>query len=323
MALINDNDMEVIMKADQEEVIRKMLNDRLYSLIKLPVKKPDKIIGKYSSSIFVSYMNDYLERSLAIREVGSKALYEDCEYYLCMYYSRGIDEEKKGIFQHILDRHMTQIGEVTYLSIDELIDFLKGKEFVLITNYMHYGNMEALKIDDFLEDILFLWENRDDEFILREERCEVRIYLTEIDDGHANDSNLMRLMDVRKLKLEQKIIRILKDKSKRFNPEGYYSVEYATQSETVQSSNFTTKFHSNTTWEADPINYVYVRVSAFVLPGKGSADVFENAPKKRLTSDIDGKKYVIDSIHFNSDTFSDIEEFGKYMDSYFLYFGID
>ena len=31
MATINDNDMEVIMNADQEDVIRDMLNDRLYS----------------------------------------------------------------------------------------------------------------------------------------------------------------------------------------------------------------------------------------------------------------------------------------------------
>ena len=323
MALINDNDMEVIMKADQEEVIRKMLNDRLYSLIKLPVKKPDKIIGKYSSSIFVSYMNDYLERSLAIREVGSKALYEDCEYYLCMYHSRGIDEEKKGIFQHTLDRHMTQIGEVTYPPIDELIDFLKGKEFVLITNYMHYGNMEALKTDDFIEDILLSWENREDEFIRRDEKCEIRIYLTGMDDGQVNDSSLMRPMDVRKLKLEQHILSILKDKSQKFNPEGYYSVEYATQSETVQSSNFTTRFHSNTAWEADPINYVYVRISAFVLPGKVSFEDIDNTPQRRVTTDFDGKNYFIDSIHFNSDIFSDIAEFEKYMDSYFCYFGMD
>ena len=188
---------------------------------------------------------------------------------------------------------------------------------------MYYGNVEALKTDDFLEDILFLWENREDEFILREERCEVRIYLTEIDDGHTNDSNLMRLMDVRKLKLEQTIIRILKDKSKRFNSEGYYSVEYATQSETVQSSNFTTRFHSNTAWEADPINYVYVRISAFVLPGKVSLEDIDNTPQRRVTTDFDGKNYFIDSIHFNSDIFSDIAEFEKYMDSYFCYFGMD
>ena len=66
MEKINDNDMEVIMKANQENVIRKMLNDRLYCLIKLPPNKPDKIVGKLSSSIFVSNMNNFFARSLAI-----------------------------------------------------------------------------------------------------------------------------------------------------------------------------------------------------------------------------------------------------------------
>ena len=322
MAKINDNDMEVIMKADQEEVIRKMLNDRLYCLIKLPAKKPDKIIGKYSSSIFVSFINSCLGRSLGIRDVGSNSLYEECEYYLCMYHSRGIDEKKREIFIKQPGK-IAEIGEVIYPSIDELISFLKGKEFVLITNYMHYGNMEAMKTEDFLEDILLIWENRENEFIRREEKCEVRIYLNEIEDGNSEKSNIMSSVDIRKLKLEQSILKILEKKSRKLFQEDYYSVEYETQSEDVQSVNFTTRFHSNTAWEADPINYVYVRLSAFVLPGKAPVEEFKNTPKKKSTASCDGKNYLIDSIHFNSDIFDDVEEFSKFIDSYFFYFAMD
>ena len=321
MAKINDNDMEVIMKADQGNVIRKMLEDRLYCLIKLPRNKPKNIIGDFSSSIFVGKMNNFLVRSLAIRDIGSKSLYEESEYYLCIYYIRRLDE--KDIFQRQPCEKILSIGEYTYPSVEELLDFLRGKEFVLITNYMHFGNIEALKTKDFFKKILLLWENRDNEFIYREEKCEIRIYLNEIDDGCSDKSSVMRIIDVRKLKLEQSILGVLKKKSRKYNPEEYYSVEYETHSETVQSSNFATRFHSNTNWEADPINYVYVRISAFVLPGKASVDVFENAPKKKITSDIDGNKYVIDSIHFNSDIFDDIAEFGEFIDTYFLYFGLD
>ena len=53
MAKINDEDVEVIMKADQEDVIRKKLKDRLYSLIKLPKIKPENIIGNISSTMKV------------------------------------------------------------------------------------------------------------------------------------------------------------------------------------------------------------------------------------------------------------------------------
>ena len=323
MEKINDNDMEVIMKANQENVIRKMLNDRLYCLIKLPPNKPDKIVGKLSSSIFVSNMNNFFARSLAIRDVGSKSLYEECEYYLCMYHSRGIHEENKKIFQTKPSEKILLFGEFSYPSVEELLDFLKGKEFVLITNYMYFGNMEAIKSEDFLKDILLIWENRKNEFIRREEKCEVRIYLNEIDNGCSDKSNVMCPMDVRKLKFEQHALRILGEKSKKYYPDEYYSVEYETQSETVQSGNFITRFHSNIYWEADPINYIYVRVSAYVLAGKVPVDILKNTPKKQITSDNDGKKYVIDSIHFNSDIFSDIAEFDKFIDSYLGYFGID
>ena len=249
--------------------------------------------------------------------------YEECEYYLCIYNERGIDEEKRKYFKKAPSREILSIGEFTCPPIDELIDFLKGKEFVLITNYMHYGNMEALKTKDFLECILFIWENRENEFIRREEECEVRIYLTGVDDGYADDQPIMIPIDVRKLKLNQRIRSILREKSKKYNPEGYYSVEYETRSENVQSADFTTRFHSNTAWKADPVNYVYVRISAFVLPGKASSEEFANTPKKKITTDCDGKNYVIDSIHFNADIFSDLAEFAEFLDSYFYYFGVD
>ena len=41
MAIINDNDMEIILKGNQEETIRKMLKDRLFCLIKMPAKKTE------------------------------------------------------------------------------------------------------------------------------------------------------------------------------------------------------------------------------------------------------------------------------------------
>ena len=321
MAKINDEDMELIMKADREDVIQKMLNDRLYCLIKLPKIKPDNIIGDISSTIFVSNMNGYLVTSLAIRDIGSKSLYEECEYYLCIYFKRGFEE--KEIFQTQPCSKIQSIGEFSYPTVDELIGFLKGKELVALENYMSYGNREALKTKMFLKEALLIWENRENEFVIREEQCEVRIYLTGIDGECSDVSNHLIPIDVRKLKLEQTILRILREKSHNNFPEDYYSVEYETCSETVQAVNFTTRFHSNTAWEADPINYVYVRISAFVLPGKASVDEYENAPKKQITSDIDGNKYMIDSIHFNSDIFDDISEFGEFMDMYFYYFGYD
>ena len=140
MVKINDKDMEVIMHTTQEDVIRKMLKDRFYCLIKLPTKKPDKIIGKYSSSIFVSHMNSYLGRSLAIRDVGSKSLYEECEYYLCVYRKRGHEDKSIEIFKRQIDRCTALVEEATYPSVDELITFLNGKELFLMAVFYAIQN---------------------------------------------------------------------------------------------------------------------------------------------------------------------------------------
>ena len=49
MAIICDNDMEIILKGSSEETIRKMLDDRLFALLKIPVKK--KHSSPYSSTV--------------------------------------------------------------------------------------------------------------------------------------------------------------------------------------------------------------------------------------------------------------------------------
>ena len=154
MAIICDNDMEIILKGNEEETIRKMLDNRFFALMKMPVKKNNT--SDFSSSVFVGHISDSMSRTFAIRIAGTKTLYEDCEYYLTMYYKRGICEEMRGYFEKNLKRKEDDFISVTYPTVDELLSFLNNKELVLITNYMHYGNFEALKNKDFLEDILFL-----------------------------------------------------------------------------------------------------------------------------------------------------------------------
>ncbi len=75
MSIVNDNDMENILKGAQElDVIRKMLDNRLFCLIRMPSEKPKKIISDFSSSVFVGSMNNGLRRSFAIRNEGLKTL---------------------------------------------------------------------------------------------------------------------------------------------------------------------------------------------------------------------------------------------------------
>ena len=99
MEKIADNDMEIILKGNQEKVIRKMLDDRCFCLIKMPAEKPERCISRFSSSVFVGHMNSYgITRSFSIRRTGSKMPYENCEYYLSIYEKRGCDEEREKYF---------------------------------------------------------------------------------------------------------------------------------------------------------------------------------------------------------------------------------
>ena len=325
MAIINDNDMEIILKGNQDEAIRKMLKARLFCLIKMTAKKPERITSPCSSSVSVGRLNNWSFRSFAIRKDGSKTLYSDCEYYLSIYEKRGTDEELSGYFEKRIERIKEYTISITYPSVDELLSFLKDQELVLITNYMHYGNFESFKAEDFLSELLLLWKDSESKFFRREEFCDIRVYLSRVEEDGAYPEYGLYNEDVREFDIRKRIVNmLLKSCKEDYGDEMFYSVEYEAQSEGVQAAYFATRFHSNTCWDADPVNIVNARISAFVLPGTTSLRKAKKLPMKKMTqNETSGSKYMIDCIHCNSDVFADMEEFKEYIDSYFAYFGMD
>jgi len=323
MAKIADNDMEIILKGNQEKVIRKMLDNRWFSLIKMPATKSERCISPVSSSVFVGSMNGFFARTFAVRNDGSKTAYGDCEYYLSINNKRGLDEETKGYFDRSADRMIKECGSRTNPTLDEVVDFLKGKELVLITNYMHYGNFEQMKVNDFLEDLLLLWKDSESDFIRRNETADMRVYLSRLDDSPLSGYGFYP-DDIREFDIRKRIVKLLEKRSKKhFDDEQYYSAEYESRTEDIQAAYFVTRFHSNRAWDADPVNVVNVRMSAYVLPGTVPRKSVENLKKKKTRKEKTKEEFVIDSIHFNSDIFYDMDEFEKYLDSYFVYFGLD
>ena len=325
MATISDNDLEIILKGSQEEVIRKMLDNRLFCLIKLPVVKPKPMISVCSSSVFVGRMNSGMGRSFAIRNERSKIIYGDCEYYLSIYYQRGTDDENKGYFERRLEWRKPCCVSISYPSPDELMTFLNGKELVLITNWMNYGNMEAYKVKDFMDRLLFIWKECGSKYIRKDEFCDVRVFLTRVEDESSYPDYGLYCEDVRKFDIRHRIVGQFSKKSKEFfDDENYYCAEFETQTDDIQAAYFLTRFHSNTCWDADPVNIVNVRISAFVLPGTISPKKAKKLPlKKKTRNEVTGAEYMIESIHCNSDIFTDFDEFKEYVDKYLAYFAYD
>ena len=322
MAIINDNDMEIIVKGNQEKVIRKMLTNRFFCLLKMPVNKSEEHISPVSSSVFVGFMNDLgFVRSLAIRDSGSKTAYGDCEHYLSIYISRGKDPNERKMFNRNMERRKKQCISVTTPTIKELLSFLDGKELVLITNYRSYGNMEACKLDSFLNELLMLRDEKEFGFILRDENCDIRIYLSRISGDAPHQEHRLCMEDVGSLDIGQRIIDLLHEKSKEIYKEKYYSVELESRSKDTKALYFVTRFHSNNRWKADPVVIVTARIAAFVLPGHvfcPEAGIL--SPMKITKSIVTDKEYVIDAIHFNSDICYDIAEFEDLIDTHFWYF---
>lgn len=322
MAIICDNDMEIIVKGSSVETIRKMLDNRLFALIKMPVKKNHS--SPFSSSVFVGHISDSISRTFAVRIAGTKTVYEDCEYYLTMYNKRGINEESKCWFEKNLKRKELDSVSVTYPTVDKLIECLKDKDLVLITNYKHYGHFESLKNRDFLEYILFLWDDSESKYIPIDDFCDVRIYLTRVNDD-TNQENSFHPEDVRNFDVRKRTVGLFENFSKKyFFGDQYFSAEYEAQAKGVQAAYYVTRFHSNHEWDADPVNIINARFSVFILPGTVQPEKAMKLPADKKTKDlVTGAEYMIDSIHFNSDIFYDFTEFEKYIESYFCYIQFD
>ncbi len=326
MAIINTNDMEISIRGKEKKAIYELIKDRLFCLIKMPAKKTEKISSKYSSSIFASFMKS-MSRTFAIRDIGLKTLYEECEYYLSVYYKRGTDAESKEIFERNMNKIIVYSTSAIYPTEEELVSFLNDKELVLITTEMRYGNFEAFKIKDFLDNVWFLRKNDVSDFIRRDEICEVRVYLSRANNEVDVAEHRLGLKNICELDIGRRIADIFRKKSEyfyKFFGNKYYSMEFMSQAKDIQAMYFVTRFHSNEAWEADPINIVTARITAFILPGTISCvEDDKHLTKKKITKGINGEKFIIDAIHFNSDIFYDLAEFAKYLGIYFSYFGFD
>ena len=309
MGIINDNDMEIVVQGDQEEVLRRALKDRLFALIKMPARKPDRYISDFSSSVFVGRM----QMSPAIRARGSGIPYEACEYYLAFYRGRGTDDERKHYFERHVKRIVFPGAQATRPTIEELLSFLQDKELVFLTNYVEGMDMEHIKVKHFQEDFLLLRKDCKDEWIMTDDYFDVRIYLSRIgNDFPASDPRLAP-DDIRCFDFHRRLLGGLKKTGEKlYENDSDCCVEFVSRSDHIQAAYSVTRFHSNPLWDANPVNILTFRSSVFILPGALTPPEARRYPKARLArKTADGTDYVIDSIHVNSDICFDLREFAN------------
>lgn len=209
--------------------------------------------------------------------------------------------------------------EITHPTVDELAGMLKGKR-LLFTCDCYFDTCAADEtLSKKLHEYIFKLRN-EKAFYYSDQYFDVRIFLQRVSADDDPECRYMQPIDVRNLDINAKLLSILKEKSSWFFGDAE-TATYAAESEKLQAQYFLSKFHSNRNWSADPVNILNCRISAFELPCSISLGKARAAAKDRIANDRKNRiKYMIDSIHVNTDICFGVSEFRELFED--LMYGI-
>ena len=295
---------ELIMKGDQTEVIRLMLNDKLFSLLELP-----DIRNKYPGRYAINSV-----RICAVRQRGSNIPYEKCNLYLC--FNNNPKEDKKE-FKKLIDiafklSDMTSSGSkprMKFPKLDDFLVFMEDKELVFGGYYTDDGgDTEGIYRKFFLDNYLKL--RRPLKGNVYNIFYDIRLYLS-----HVGENTQIGLSseDIRDLDINSSLIEFLKERTQGYcyNKPEDYSVVFEAQSDMAKASYFLRCFHGGLYYD-DPMGILCYRFSAFVLPGMVPEGSFTE--DKRVVNLKNGTAYMLDQIQINTEICNSISEFKDWID---------
>ncbi len=298
MGYISDYRMTIKMPGDQENLIRKLLENRNYGIFSVNSGKNESYTPYFKSSCRIidkgNDDNDGKTKYLCLSPVREYAedldrLHEYKKYFLRNYNSP---------------------------SVEAVLASLRDKVLSFSTSYYGggSGDNEHIINRDFIENILLLHDGNG-EFRLSDEYFDIKIYLKAIQDTEP-EHKYLRPVDIRHFNINSRILKLLERTSYKFDNDAMIA-EYVAESDKIQAQYFVTKFHSNRSWDKDPVCIHVYRISAFLLPGiVPYGEVNELSKAKTAIHINDGTRYMVDSLHFNNDICFDLCEFKELIDHY-------
>ena len=204
---------------------------------------------------------------------------------------------------------------ISYPSTDELVSMILGKHLIYYNKFAEdhceVENTINWRMRNDVFNIIY-----EDEYYLYHEFFRVQIYLQRTSETDTEEYTTMTPSDVRSYDITEKILTKLTEESNSFYNDAI-TIRYEMESEKLQAQYFLTKFHSNREWDLDPVCLLNYRISSFVLPGTFPSEKALELSEDKIVCDINtGDKYVIDSIHIDSDICSDLSEFNKWLETY-------
>lgn len=237
-------------------------------------------------------------------------------------YTLEIDEENNSggrTYLFIKDKlpEFKQIDgvSISYPLTDELVSMVSGKRLI----YYNIFAEDHCEVENTINwrmrnDVFNIFD--EDEYYLNHEFFRVNIFLQRISETDTEEYTAMTPSDVRSYDIIAKILSKLTEESNSFYNDAI-TIRYEMESEQLQAQYFLSKFHCNREWDLDPVCLLNYRISSFILPGTFPAEKARELPKDKIVrnTNIDDK-YVIDSIHIDSDICSDLSEFNKWLERY-------
>ena len=330
MGIINGYyDVDMVITDLNENDIRSMVAGRQFAVIRIEpeiVNQNRRTINGFK--FYPRYMFElpyFREYSLQIDD-GNEA---NGRTYLCIDNELPVGANAAPLCAKVRDGVSIQ-----YLSIEELLPMVLGKRLIYHTEYVEdhccvesvinrkmQEHIFRLREDEDREELDEKQEEEQDEeqegvFYLYDNFFSVEVFLQKISGDDAGEQEFLQPADVRDFDINKKILSTLKKGSNSFYHDAM-TINYASVSDQLQAQYFLAKFHSNRLWELNPVCILNYRISTFILPHSISKERAADFPEDRIAYDIKHKtRYVIDSIHVDSDICFSLSEFDELIDRF-------
>ena len=301
-AMINGYDMNMIIDGGSE-VMKEVIRDRKVYIVSAADCDSGTLLDDKQTIKMEKRRTSYC--NIFIRNKGGKEI--NCAETLEMSELR----ENEGLFY--IGINNDDSGKIKYakkLSQEEFYDFLKDKELCFAVSYIEQnGNVENNILQDFCSKFFHLRE--EDRFLLTDESIDVRMYQQRVDGSNNDIPDSLKPLDIRDFDTNEKLLTWMSGEARDFieanGDKTDFTTRFSAVSLTTKAQYFLTRFHSNNLWNKNPTNIYCFRISAYLLPGKASANKIKGLTDDKIAYSLDDRtKYFIDSIHFNSDICYDL-----------------
>ena len=313
MAIACGQDMAAIVKGSQTKVIKMILENRDFALVKIQVN--DELTSEQQSAARRWIGTSMRNTVCGIREEGTLYRKHQCDYLLALGKERRESDESREIPWNE-SQHKNLRYDITTPSLDEFLNFMKGKELFFETYYFeHGGGYEAELVNAFCSDVLLLKRKQD--IYLTDDSYQVNVFFQKVADDKSIMPDALTPISINNFAICEQMMesmeKIVWEHYEGLN-ESDIVLNFETRDACLNASYFLTRFHSNPNWDVNLTNILNLRIAAFLLPGGINSENSKEISEDKLTTAAAGNIYKIDSIHFYSDICYTLSEFEELFD---------